>query len=116
MPNDVDISATLAVTQGDLQAAVSLLLDDLRLKRLVPTLLQEGTQARAPEDEPPAVIEPPPLVFTKQAVPPTGPVVPGARVVEIARREGLDPEEAHWLIEAGRLEVTETQVAEEVAV
>jgi hypothetical protein len=115
MPTDVDISATLAVTQGDLQAAVSLLLDDLRLKRLVPTLLQEGAHA-LPEDEPPAVIEPPPLVFTKQAVPPTGPVVSAARVVEIARQEGLDPEEAHWLIEAGRLEVTETQVAEEVAV
>jgi hypothetical protein len=115
MPTDVDISSALAVTKGDLQAAVSLLLDDLRSKRLMPTLLQEGTQAR-PEDEPPAVIEPPPLVFTKQAVPPTGAVVSAERVVEIARHEGLDPEEAHWLIEAGRLEVTETPVAEEVAV
>ena len=116
MPDDVDISAALAVPRGGLRAAVSLLLDDLRMKHLMPTLLQEGTQARAPEDEPPAVIEPPPLAFTKQAVPPTGPVVSAARVVEIARQEGLDPEEAHWLIEAGRLEVTEIQVAEEVAV
>jgi putative DNA primase/helicase len=115
MPTDVDIFSALEVTMGDLQAAVSLLLDDLRMKHLMPTLLQEETRARAPEDEPPAVIEPPPPVFTKQAVPPTGAVVPAARVVEIARQEGLDPEEAHWLIEAGRLEV-ETQVAEEVAV
>jgi biotin operon repressor len=107
IPHELDAATALAITGGDVEAAVSLILDDLRQAGEVPDALLEETASLATPPHDTLMLEAPPPEFTKQAIPPSGPVVSPEVIVAVAEREGLDPEEVHQQIEAGLLVVCE---------